>query len=102
MKNWIWLGVVLAVIAVSSLPGADEIKKPKGVFSSLKIGQHVTLKDEGTAFTISYFDQEMLLAHKVVEVESDHIVVRDLAGVTETTVPVYAVKGIVKVRVKGK
>ena len=82
--------------------GADEIKKPKGVFSSLKVGQSVTLKDEGTGFTLSFFDEELPLAHKVVEFGVDYVVVRDVVGVKESVIPVYAVKAIVKVRTKGK
>ena len=80
--------------------GADEVKKPKGVFSAIKVGQSVSLKDEGSAFTITFFEPDLQQSHKVVEIGDNFIVVRDLAEVTETTVPVYAVKSIVKVRTK--
>lgn len=56
------------------------------------------MKDEGTAFTIRFFDPEMPQSRKVLEIGSDYIVVRDIAEVQETTVPVYSLKGIVKVR----
>ena len=34
MRNWIGLGVVVTLVAVAL--GADEIKRPKGVFSGSK------------------------------------------------------------------
>jgi len=43
MKNWIW---IVVVIVVATALGADNAKKPKGVFSMLKVGQAVTVRDE--------------------------------------------------------
>ena len=62
MKKWMWLVVVLVVAAAL---GAQEVEKPKGVFASLKIGQAVTLKDDGAAFTISFLDEDVPLAHEI-------------------------------------
>ena len=59
--------------------GAHENKEPKIIFSSLKVYQHVTLKDVSTAFTLSFLYEETLLAHRVVEILSYYIVVRDVA-----------------------
>jgi bifunctional non-homologous end joining protein LigD len=39
------LGVLVAVLAMSAVPGADESKRPTGVFSGLKVGQSVTPKE---------------------------------------------------------
>jgi hypothetical protein len=47
--------VVLIFILVATSFGADE-KKSNGIFSGLKVGQHVKLTDHGTAYTISYFE----------------------------------------------
>jgi hypothetical protein len=91
---------VVALVAVAL--GADETKKPKGVFSALKVGQSVSLKDDGSAFTITFFEPELLQSHKVIEVGNDYVVLRDIAEVTETTVPLYSIKGIVKVRTKAQ
>ena len=102
MRNWVWIVLLLGLMALASAHSADEPQKPTGVYSSLKVGQHVTLKNEGTAFTISYFDEETPLAHKVVEVGTDFIVLQDAAGVAETTIPIYAVTAVVKVRTKRK
>lgn len=98
MRNWIGLVVIVALVAAAL--GADEARKPKGVFSALKVGQAVSLKDEGSAFTITFFEPELPQSHKVIEVGNDYIVVRDIAGISDTMVPIYSVKGIVKVRTK--
>ena len=92
--------LALLFITVAFTLGADDIQKPTGVFSSLKIGQSVTLKDEDTGITISFFDEELPLAHKIIEIGDDFIVVRDIANMTETTIPVFSIGKIVKVRTR--
>lgn len=96
MKNWMW---ILVVVAISTALGAQNAKKPKGVFSMLKVGQAVNLKDEGSAYSISYIEPEVPLAHTVIEIGEDYVVLRDIAGVKDVMVPVYAVKSVEKVRV---
>ena len=96
----VWLVAVLAIVAVSAVPGQEQPLKSRGVFSKLRVGQSVNLKDEGAVFSISYFDEELPQAHQIIEVGEDYIVLRDIAGVTETTLPVYALKSIEKVRTK--
>ena len=102
MRTWAWLFALVIIAAVSGIPGAQNAKSPRNVFSSLKVGQSVTLKDEGSAYSISFFDEDMPLAHKVVEIGDDFVVVRDVAGVKETVIPVFALKGIMKVTTKSK
>jgi predicted membrane protein len=65
----------------------------------LKVGRAVILNDRGATVSLSFFDDEVPLSHTVVEVGEDYIVLRDIAGVKETIVPVFAVKAIEKVRV---
>jgi hypothetical protein len=98
MSKAICIALVFFTIALAL--GADEINKPKGVFSSLKIGQSVTLKEEATGITISFFDEELPMTHTITETGDEFIVVRDIADVTETTIPVYSIKKIVKIRTK--
>jgi hypothetical protein len=88
----------VAVLAISAAPGAEETKDTKGVFNRLKVGQSISLKNEGSAFTITYFEPELPRAHKVIEIGDNYVVVRDIAEVTETTMPIYSVKAIVKVK----
>jgi hypothetical protein len=40
MKNWIW---IVVLVAVATALGAQDAKKPKGMFSMLKVGQAVTV-----------------------------------------------------------
>jgi hypothetical protein len=96
MRNWIWVGVVVVVAAVAL--GANETKKLKSAFSVLKFGESVSLKDEGSAYSITVFEPDLPQSHKVVEIGDDYVVVRDIAEVTETTIPIYSVKAIVKVK----
>lgn len=102
MRILTWLCVIGIVVAVTAIPGAQNAKRPRNVFSSLKVGQPVTLTDEGSAYSISFFDEDMPLAHKVVDIGDDFVVVRDAAGVRETFIPVFSLKGIAKVTTKPK
>jgi hypothetical protein len=101
-RIWSCLGVLVAVLAISAAPGADETRKPKGVFSALKVGQSVSLKDEGSAFTITHFEPDLPQSHKIIEIGDNFIVVRDIAEVTETTIPIYSIKAIVRVKTKAQ
>jgi hypothetical protein len=99
VRKWTWLVVVTFLVMAL---GADEGRKTKGIFSGLKVGQSVSLKDEGSAFTITFFDPDLQQSHKVIEIGENFIVVRDIAEVSETTVPLYSIKAIVKVRTKAQ
>ncbi|HEV8069520.1 MAG TPA: hypothetical protein VGP76_17400 [Planctomycetaceae bacterium] len=102
MRNWTWLVVASAVLTLSSSFAVEAPNKSKGIFSALKVGQPVTLKDHGTAYSISFMDDGTPLTHTVIEVGGDYFVVQDLAGVTDSVVPFYSLKGIVRVRTKLK
>jgi hypothetical protein len=91
------IGVTVVVLLIAMTLGADATKKPKGVFSALKVGQSVSLKDEGSAFTLTVFEPDLPQSHKVIEVGDNFIVVRDIAGISDTTIPVFSLKSIVKV-----
>jgi hypothetical protein len=102
MRNWMWPLAAIAIVALSSSFAVEAPRKPKGIFSSLNVGQPVTLNDHGAAFSVSVLDEGLPLTHKVVEVAEDHVIVQDIAGVSETLIPVYSVKGIVRTRTKLK
>ncbi|MEO2036970.1 MAG: hypothetical protein ABGZ35_33265 [Planctomycetaceae bacterium] len=97
MKNWMW---IVVLIAVATALGAQSAKNPKGVFSMIKLGQAVNLKDQGAAYSISFMEPEVPLGHTVVEIGEDYVVVRDIAGVKDVVVPVYSLKSVEKVRTK--
>ena len=88
------------MVAVATAIGADNAKKPKGVFSMLKVGQAVSLKDHGSAYSLSFLEPAVPLGHTVIEIAEDYIVLRDIAGVKDVVVPVYSVKFVERVRVK--
>ena len=94
MKHLIACGLVL--LAILFTLGADG-EKPRGIFSSLEVGQKVNLKEEGQGVTITFFEKEIPQTHKVLEIGKEFIVLESVSGI-ETTIPVYAVKGIVKMK----
>ena len=98
------VGLLAAVtLALTLSTGASQppVQK-KTVFSSLKLGQSVALKDRGPAWEIHTTDEEAPLTHKLVEVGEGYIVVRDEVGAVETRIPVTAVRAVVHVRTKAK
>jgi hypothetical protein len=96
--SWMCLGLLGALLVTTATRSAEDAKGSKGASSSLRVGQPVSLKDEGSAFTITFFDPDLPQSHKVIEIGDNFIVVRDIAEVTETTIPIYSVKSIVKVK----
>jgi len=84
------------LLAAILLLGANA-EKPRGIFSSLHVEQKVNLKEEGQGFTITFFEKEIPQTHKVLEIGKDFIVLESISGI-ETTIPVFAVKGIVKMK----
>jgi hypothetical protein len=97
MKNWMW---IVALVAIATALGAQNAPKPKGIFSMLRVGQPVSLKDHGSAYSISFIEPEVPLGHTVVEIGVDYVILRDIAGVKEVVVPVYSLKAVVKLRTK--
>ncbi|QDU80467.1 hypothetical protein Pla110_21970 [Polystyrenella longa] len=89
---------IFVLVGVAVVYGAQEAPKPKGIFSMLTAGQSVDLKNEGAAYTICTYDGDAPTSHTVLEVGEDYVILRDIAGVTETAVSVYSVKSIEKVK----
>ena len=87
---------LLAGISVSSGTGAIEPQGGKSVFSGLKVGQAVALKDVGAAYEVRVLDAEFQAIEVVVEVGVDYLVVKSEAGI-ETRIPVTSIKAIIKV-----
>lgn len=88
--------IILVLLAILLSLGADS-EKPKGVFSSLEVGQKVNLKEEGQGYTITFFEKEISQTHTVLEIGNDFVVLENVAGI-ETTIPVYSIKAIVKMK----
>ncbi len=96
MKRIVWLPVIAVLLLTI---GATDVPK-KTVFSGLKVGQQVGLKDHGTAFEISVLSEDVPQSHKVIEIGEDFLVLEDVAEVTQTTIPVYSIKAVVRLNVK--
>jgi len=76
-------------------------KARRGILSVLKEGQSVNVKEVAGRYEITLIE-DVPLSHKVIEVGADYVVVEDVAGVTETRIPVYSIKAIVRLKVPKK
>lgn len=108
MKQVRWLlpmgllaGIAVALL-VSSGASQPQPTPKKTLFSTLKLGQSVTLTEKGSAWDIGTVDDEAPLTHRVVEVGDDYIVLRDEAGSVETRLPATAIRAVVHVRTRQK
>lgn len=72
----------------SMAPGQERGRK--GFLTVLREGQGVVLRESAGRYEISLMEG----GHKVIEVGSDYVLVEDIAGVSETRIPVYSIKNI--------
>lgn len=83
--------IVLACLSPSA--SGQEMGR-KSFLSVLKEGQGVVLKEAAGRYEITLMEG----GHKVIEVGPDYVVVEDIAGVTETRIPVYSIKSIIRIK----
>lgn len=88
--------VLCATLAFACLSpeASGEEKGRKSFLSVLKEGQRVVLKESAGRYEITVMEG----GHKVIEVGPDYVLVEDLAGVTETRIPVYSIKSITRIK----
>jgi hypothetical protein len=69
-----------------------------GFLAGLRVGQSVTMKDAAGRYELTVHDDLPLgpLGPKITEVGADYVVVNDGVGVSETRIPVYSIKSIVR------
>ena len=96
MKQRQILLIMLPIVAILLSGWAAPAKRT--TFSDLKVGDNVGLKDLGERYQISVLDKGILQSHKIIEVGDDFIVLEDVAEVTRITIPVYAVKSVVRLK----
>ena len=105
-KKWtLPLGLLAAVtlaLVVSTGASQQQPAQKKTVFSTLKVGQSVNLKEKGPAWEIGTTDEGGPMTHKVLEIEPGFIVLHNEAGSVETRIPTTAVRAVVHVRTKLK
>jgi hypothetical protein len=82
------------VLGCLSPAASGQEKGRKGFLSALKEGQSVVLKEAAGRYDLTLMEG----GHKVIEVGPDFVVVEDLAGITETRIPVYSIKSITRIK----
>ncbi len=95
----VFVGTWLVSATATSRPVAAARRT---VFSTLKVGQSVTLKEKGGLYEIGTLDEAPLLTHKVAEIGDDYIVLVDGVGIAETRIPVTAVRAVGMLKTKAK
>jgi hypothetical protein len=92
-----WGVAVVALVVLVFLLGTAAAQRGKGqgggVFGPLEKGQQVSLKEKAGGWEIGVVPG-VLQGHKIVEVGADYVVLQDITGVTETRIPVYAVRAV--------
>jgi hypothetical protein len=98
------LALLFGVIALFfyTLPDSKATVPPQrvGFFAPLDKGQKIALKETASGFEITSSDFE--LGYTITEIGSDYIVVEDMAKVTEIRIPMYSIRFIKSIKVKGK
>jgi len=77
--------------------GQGQDRPRRGFFSALQEGQSITLRENAGRYEITLM-ANVRLGHRVIEIGTDYVVVVDAAGVTETRIPIYSIKSIVRIR----
>jgi len=98
-----FIALVIFVLGTVPVSGQAPEKPRPGFLSALKESQSITLKEVAGTYQISIFENgPAVLGHKVIEIGTDYLTVEDLAGVTETRIPIYSIKSIVRLRLPRK
>jgi hypothetical protein len=96
-----WRVAVVVLVVLSFVLGTAAAPRgggrKAGLFAPLEVGQKVGLKERAGGYEIGVVPG-VPLGHKVLEVGVDYVVLEDFAGVTETRIPVYAVRAVVVTR----
>ena len=97
------LATAVTIAALPSSTAAPQEHKTLTFLEHLKPGQPVAFSEKDGRYEIGVFPENFRpLGHKVVEVNQDHIVFRDLVEITDTIVPIYSIKSITVLRIGGK
>ena len=99
----ILLLLLVAATGTFTVTAQAPAEKQRTFLSALKEGQQVSLKEAAGRYEISTLDGVPgVQGHKVIEVASDYVVIRDIAGVSESRIPVYSIKAIIRLKVPTK
>lgn len=93
------VSVVCLLILASFTTGEAQNQQRRDFFAILKAGQPVVIKETAGRFqVIMLVDVPDAQSHKVIEVGADYITVEDVAGFTQTRIPVYSVSSIARLK----
>ncbi len=101
---FILLLLLVAAAAASFAASAQApAEKHRTFLSALKEGQSVSLKEVSGRYELSTMDGVRgVQGHKVLEIAADYVVIRDIAGVSESRIPLWSIKAIIRLKVPGK
>jgi hypothetical protein len=89
---------LLTILAACAFGNVADSQPERGIFATLKPDQQIVLKEVGDKYEINVLELGSRLSHVVIEVGSNHVVVRDSFGLIETRIPVYSIKAIVTIK----
>jgi hypothetical protein len=98
----------LAAVAVAATFSTSSSQPPqpaakKTIFSTLKVGQTITLYSKGASWDIATLDTVPDAgSHKVIEINDDFIVLKDIIDVAEVRIPIFAVRSVTDIHMKQK
>lgn len=99
----ILLLLVSAAIGTFTVTAQAPAEKQTNFLSALKEGQQVSVGQDAGRYEITTVAGVVgVQGHKVTEIGNDFIVVQDIAGVTESRIPLWSIKAIVRLKVSGK
>lgn len=95
--------LVVAATGTFTVTAQAPAEKQHSFLSALKEGQPVSLKEVSGRYEISSVQGVAAVhGHTVIEVASDFVVIQDVAGVTESRIPLWSIKAIIRLKVPGK
>ena len=100
-KATLFATALLAALWIIS-PARSQPQTPSKttILSSLQPGQSVTVADKGSSVVISTIEGVESGTHTVIEIGDDFIGLRDASKITESRVPVHAIRAIVHIKAK--
>src|SRR5271154_5934945 len=96
MHKTIYAATITILLALCIVVASGQAPaQPPGVLSVLHVDQQVNLNATSGGYEIGLFENGPdQLGHKVVEIGADYVVVKDIANVTTTRIPIYSVKAV--------
>ncbi|MGE3406439.1 MAG: hypothetical protein AB7I37_06450 [Pirellulales bacterium] len=98
--------IVIVLLLIVAATGAYTVtahapaEKQPTFLSALKEGQHVSLKQDAGRYEISTVEGVAAVqGYKVMEIGADYVVIQDVAGVTESRIPLWSIKAITRLKV---